>query len=154
MSGVTLSVSISRTMLGLSTLVLPGTDYGFGHIELDGVQWDRTFAQSPWVDGRALTGARMQANTLRVPLIVRQDQDAALAGLNTAVQALKDAVTQFAWTFSLAATIGVTTTAYQWACEPADISPGEVVFSRALGARIIVLACTIPVSPRPISGPL
>jgi hypothetical protein len=36
MSSPVLSVSISRTLLGLSTLVLPSSDYGFGHVASTG----------------------------------------------------------------------------------------------------------------------
>jgi hypothetical protein len=152
-SANSLSVSISRTLLGAGTLVLPSTAHGFGHVGLSGVQWDRNFATSPWIDGRVLTSVRMQMKTLSVDLIAKAELTDPLTTLDTAVQALVDAVGQFAWTFSLA--VGTSSPqVYSWACEPADYDLSKVEFSQGLQARIQVLSCTIPVMPRPIAGPL
>jgi len=94
------TVTIDRTSLSLSDLVIDSEGFGTYYIDKAGLgrpgtAWDETFADdSPWIDGRVRTAAKKQETTL--PLTVRVQAESS-AALDTAVAALEAALEQFVY---------------------------------------------------------
>lgn len=142
------TLTISRTLLSLSNLVLPTGVIDFMPVEHGGRHWDRTYAQSPWVHGRTLTGARMQPSSIAVEFFIDTTYSSSQATHATALDALIDALSQF--TYTITQVVGNQTD--QWTCEPAEIDPGVVPHTRALQWRRQLVKAVVPVSPVPVQG--
>lgn len=146
------SVSIDRTSLSLSPLVIVGpgdasttyllTKNGLGR---PGVTQRLTYMpDSPYIHGSELLAAAQEQSSLPLEIVV---QAATASALDAAVQALADAVFQFSYTVTVTPASGVSKT---WACDPAALAPssgGEI--DAAWLQFVDVLKVTIPVYPIP-----
>ncbi|HET9654599.1 MAG TPA: hypothetical protein VFP72_04555 [Kineosporiaceae bacterium] len=133
-------MTVTRPLAGGGDLVLPSGGIEFGHVTDSGVQWDRQFATSPFVDGRALTSARRQTKTLVFGLIVSGVDAAGLAAAQATVDA---AFSQFAYQLRVSAGGSL----LAWNCEPADFEPAEVECTRGMRDHWLGWKATIPCSP-------
>ena len=142
-----LSVSIDRTSLSLSALVitdLPGATYrlpedGMGR---PAIAQRRTYAgNSAWLNGSTLISATKEQASL--PLVIYTEA-ASSATLDTQMTALEAALGQFVYNV----TVTVDGVAKVWRGDPADISWGEVD-SGLVRAKMCRASVTIPVYPIP-----
>jgi hypothetical protein len=114
-------------MLSLSALTMPTTSYRFGHITFSGKQWDRQFAQSPYVHGRQLTSRAAAGVQIEVDLICIAELTDSVDTLDQAQATLLAAIEQFAYTVTVTATDGIgPAVTHTWAAEPADWDPDRV----------------------------
>jgi hypothetical protein len=155
----TLVLAIDRTSLSLGTLSIaadPSSGYILETFGPGRRQWDRATAESPWVHGRALTGSRMLQGELTGVVCVYADAAASAATLGTRLDALVDALSQFSYTVTFTHTEGVTSQAWTWTCEPADLDIGDagLFADDDLAALIQPVAFRIPRSPIPLAGPI
>lgn len=151
--GVTHALTIGRTMLSLSPLAMPSTSYRFGHITFSGKQWDRQFAQSPYVHGRQLTSATLQVAQIEVDLICIAELGDAVDALDQAQATLLAAIEQFAYTITVTATDGIgPAVTHTWAAEPADWDPTSIPMDLEQRYRVSAWRTTIPVHPVPTTG--
>jgi hypothetical protein len=153
------TLTIDRTSLSLSSLVI-GADPADGYV-LDPNfgpgrrQWDRVTAESPWVHGRAVTSSRMLVSEMVGTIyVISLEQSAATLG--SRVDALVDTLSQLSYTVTFTHTEGVTSQAWSWTCEPADIDPGDngVFVDYQLAALCQPFTVHIPRSPIPLAGPI
>lgn len=152
--GLTQTLTIGRTMLGLSALTMPSTSYRFGHLVFSGKQWNRGTAQSPYVHGRQLTSATLQVASLDVDLICIADQGDPVDTLDQAQATLLAAVEQFAYTVTVTASDGVgADVVHTWAAEPADWAPSsDLPLDLEQRYRVSSWRATIPLHPVPVTG--
>lgn len=136
------TLSISRTYLGQSTLTLDNIsgNYHFGEFLPEGVAWDRDTVTSPWVNYRYLVAARKRMSSIVGELYVVTSGSA--SSHKSAEDTLIAALGQPAWTL----TITTDGAARAFACEMADIEPGESPM-RAHSTRWTTYICTIPCRP-------
>lgn len=115
MSDISLSVTISRSELGLSDLELnDGTTYiCTPEIEPGQITWRRERVQSPYVDGEFTVSRAKDDGEMRIIVDVL---GATHSAIRTSIDTLIDAFTQS--TFTLTIAIGGTT--YAWTGEAAD----------------------------------
>lgn len=147
------ALSIGRTLLSLSALTMPTTSYRFGHPTFSGKQWDRQFAQSPYVHGRQLTSARLQVSSIEVDLICIAELTDSVDTLDQAQATLLAALEQFAYTITVTATDGIgPVVTHTWAAEPADWVAGEIPMDLEQRYRVSLWKATIPVHPVPKVG--
>lgn len=141
------SVSVDRTELSLSALVIDTEGFGTYYIDKTGLGRvgrtpRETFASaSPFVHGQSRTSVVLEESSLTLNVRV---QAASSSALNTAVTALEDALFQFAYTVTVVMD-GVTKVydAYPATLNSAD---GLIAFER-VQAFHEDLAITIPVYP-------
>lgn len=152
---ITMQVTITRTLLSLSDLVLANSSaadvYQFGELTGAGLQWERSTATSPWVHGRRLRSARKSSAEITGEFYVVSALSDTPTTHDTRLDTMLDALSQFTWTLSIQSTNGSNTRLWQYTCEPADVTPGE---SKMIDAtwRWTTLQVTIPHSPLPSSG--
>jgi hypothetical protein len=146
--------SISRTLLSLSPLAIgagAGDTYQADELTPDGRAWDRVTVGSPWVHGRVLRAARMRPATLSGAIIVVSSLAAGPATHETALAALVEALSQFTYTMTLTVTDGANNQSWTYACEPADVNPGESI-NRYGRDRLTTVQVSIPHYPIPSAG--
>jgi hypothetical protein len=147
-------LTISRALVtgNLGNLVLPTSTIDFSPIIHEGVHWDRSVVQSPFTDGRYLTGIRKQPTSISTVFFIDTAADGSPAVHDAAVAALIAALSQFTFTITHVTTAGEATQTNTWACEPADLEPGPVSLSQAYKLRKQLIKATIPVHPSPTAG--
>jgi hypothetical protein len=142
----TLTISLDRTSLSLSPLVLSGvTDTNVWGIlpgfQLPGQVPRVTYAESPFVHGAVAVGSTYQQAVLGFSVFPRV---ADAAALSTAVAGLRAALGQFAYTATVAWN-GDTST---WECDPGSLTPQPVDLPE-LRANAPVYEVSIPCYPIP-----
>jgi hypothetical protein len=153
MTAVVVTGAITRTLLSLSDLAIGSAadaTYQAGELTPDGRAWDRVTVGSPWVHGRVLRAARMRPATLAGEIVVVSALSSGPTTHETAVSALVEALSQFAYTFTLTLT-GSTTQTWVYACEPADVAPAQSI-NRYGRDRFTRVQVSIPHYPIPDSG--
>jgi|SRR6184192_3654342 len=145
MPDITLSVTVSRTGLGLSALEINDhLDYYIAPQFLGAnAQWNRTQVTSPFLDGSVTTQRYRQTVNEQLGVEVL---GASQADLQAKLSALLGAFFQDSFTI----TITVDGTAYAYACEAADY---QVNWNgpRFIAAQVQVVF-SVPRSPAPVSG--
>lgn len=140
------SATISRDGLSLPDLVADGRSGTYSvrsGFALPAGVWRRSYATSPYVHGRLLTGAVLEQT--EIPLPIRVDANTA-AVLAQRVKALINAISQFTYTLTLDLDGEVTS----WTCEPADYTPGgDTYFKGHYAGYRQHVGLTIPVYPIP-----
>lgn len=145
MPDLTLSVLVSRTILGLSDLQINDhTNYFIAPGSFGGaVTWNRTQVQSPYIDGAVTVNRTRNMVNDAINVEVRGNDT---AGVHTNLQALLNAFIQDNYTI----TVSVNGSSRQYACEAADYH-AEWTGPRWVANQIQV-ALTVPRFPVPISG--
>lgn len=145
----TASVSIDRTSLGLSPLVISGDGSGTYSLTAAGlgrplVTARYTYADaSADVEGQVLLQAVRDTSALPLEVLVQANTYAAL---QDALDALADAV----WQFTYTTTTTVAGVSRSWRCQPCapQVDEGVITHARA-DQHLAVAALTIPVNPTP-----
>lgn len=145
----TASVSIDRTSLSLSALVIAddGATYQLGKDGLGepNMTWRITsMPDSNDIHGSEPVTAVKEATSLPLTVIVKA---ASSAALKTATTALTDALSQFAYT----ATVTVDGQSDVWQCSPASWARSNAVQPGEVAQFFKVLTVTIPL-PNPIAS--
>jgi hypothetical protein len=146
MADVDLSVTISRTALGLSPLeIASGDDYYIGTQFLGAaVQWERQQTTSQWLDGAVTTSRHRSAVTEQIAVEVTADT---LVAVQAAINTLIQAFVQNSFTMTVVA--GGATRVYR--CEAADYQDLSWTTPRLSGAQGQVLL-QVPRQPVALSG--
>lgn len=147
MPDISLSVQVSRTLLGLTSLEINDHLNYYVTPSFLGAQvtWDRTQVTSPFVDDAVTVNRTRGRIGETITVEVRGDTQADLA---TNLDALLKAMTQDHYTLS----VSVGGQGYSYQCEAADY---QMTWS---GPRMVSkqtqVQFTVPRSPIPLSGPI
>ena len=144
---MTSTLSIDRTSLSLSPLVVPSTGFELGAFDPGGVQWQRAFAESRFVNDSALISARRSSTQLTGTIRTLGSSPGSLQTLEAALVA---ALSQFTYAVTWTET-GTANAVYTWTCWPADIdTPGFSAPDRGLWVQEFQV--TIPRKSVPAAG--
>ena len=103
-----------------------------------GDRWERQMADSPWVHGEHQVMARRRNSDIQMSLWV---MDSSPAAIQTAYEALRDAVSQWTWQLTLM----FDTASYVFTCWPSDIRIG---FTQSHGLSLMApVSVSVPVMP-------
>ena len=148
---MTSTLSIDRTSLSLSALVIPSTGFELGEdFSPGGVQQQRALAESRFVDGAALTAVRRQMTQLAGTL---RAVGTTPTGLQANEAVLLAALGQFSFMVTWSE-VGATTATYTWTCQPADVETKAGFVDYLRGMFVQEFAVTIPRQPTPVAGSL
>lgn len=149
MADLSLAVVFTRPELGLADLAVqdPANGYEVASIGPGSRSWRRETVKNQYVHGETQVTAVLDAQQWPVTIRV---SGATLAQANARLDALIDAVSQFAYYSGVI----IDGEGWIWACGPADLSVGESgEFSKFhLMAKIFEVTMTIPRNPVPFSG--
>jgi len=145
MADLDLSVTLSRTLLGLAPLEV--NDHTASYVAAEslsgGISWTRQQVSSPFVDGQ-VTVSRTRAMTSRPLALEVLGADAAELAANAKV--IADALSQDCFTL----TVTLDGQSYAWAAEAADWT--ETWTNARWAARQLQLSAQLPCQPVELSG--
>lgn len=145
---MTTTLTIDRTSLSLSALVVPSSGFELGAFNPGTVTWQRAFAESRFVHDGALIAARRQSTQATATLRATGASPSALQA-NEAL--LVAALSQFNYTVSWSES-GSPAATYTWNCWPADITPGDGFQSEFRDLWVQEFQVTIPRKSVPVAG--
>ena len=149
---MTASVSIDRTSLGLSALLIVSADTdptatyvltkkGLGRPAI--TPRETKAPDSPDMNGSVLLNVVKEQSALPLEVLVQSDT---AANLDAAVQELADAV----WQFRYPTTVNISGVSKVWSCTPSAVAPSSGGEDDAQWLQFVdVLQLTIPVYPIP-----
>lgn len=144
---MTSTLSIDRTSLSLGALVIPSSGYELGAFDPGGVQWQRAFAESRFVNDGTLVAARRASTQLTGTIRTLGTSPSTLQTLEAALVA---ALSQFTYAVTWTET-GTADAVYTWTCWPADVAtPGFSAPERGLWVQEFQV--TIPRKSVPAAG--
>lgn len=146
---MTTSLSIDRTSLSLGALVVPSSGFELGTFAPGGMAWQRTFAESRFVNDASLVSARRITTTATGTI---RATGSSPSTLQTNEAALIAALSQFTYTVTWTET-GSPNAVYTWACWPADVTPdGDQFKSEDRGLFVQAFQVSIPRKSVPTAG--